>query len=100
MSNSPFISVLRSLNYTTIVSGLSDNLVSAYDSMKLPKMKTRMDSLNESLDKQIDCVKSIEEFDKSNKITNLDEMIKQIIDFSEQKYENREFKLEALNPIN
>ena len=95
MSSSPFISILRSLNYTNIVSGLSDNLVSSYDSMKLPKMKTRMDNLNNSINKQLECVNAIQEFAKSNKVAQLDEMLKEIISYSEQKYENREFTSET-----
>ena len=54
-----------------------------------------MDNLNNSINKQLECVNAIQEFAKSNKVAQLDEMLKEIISYSEQKYENREFTSET-----
>ena len=86
MSNSPFIGILRSLNYTNIVSGLSDNIVSSYDGMKLPKMANRIHSLEDSLTQQISSCEQVLKFSNSNNLSNLDSMIKEINSFYDEKF--------------
>lgn len=94
MSSSPFITLLRSLNYTSIVHGLADNLVDTYDGMKLPKMETKIKSISESFDKQTEQAKYIGEFNKENSLAELTEIMKDINKFCEEKFQNRKFKIE------
>lgn len=95
MSSSPLVVVLRSLNYSHIVSDYADDLTNTYDSMKLPRIEKRIESISESLTKQIEVAKQINEYSKTDNLKQLQEKINEIIKFSAAKYENRKFKPEA-----
>ena len=94
MSTSPFVTVMRSLNYTHIVEGFSDDLVEAYDSMKLPRIEIRLKAISESFDKQVETAKNINNFSKTDSIKQLSEKLNEINKFSETRYESRAFKPE------
>ncbi|EAX97482.1 TolA protein, putative [Trichomonas vaginalis G3] len=96
-SSSPLIVVLRSLNYSHIVSDYAEDLTNTYDSMKLPRITKRLSSIAESLDKQTEAAKSINEFSKTNAIKDLQAKINEINKFSAAKFENRAFKAEQEN---
>ena len=96
MSASPFITVLRSLNYNHLVEDFSDEIVQKYDSMKLPRIEIRLKAMSESFDNQVTAAKNINEYAKTDSLKALSEKIKQIVEFSDSQYENRAFKPETV----
>ena len=94
MSATPFITVLRSLNYNHLVEDFTDEIVTAYDSMKLPRIEIRLKAMSESFDNQLATAKNLNEYAKTDSLKILSEKIKQINEFSISQYENRAFKEE------
>lgn len=92
MSTSPFVTALRSLNYSHVVENFSGDLVNAYDTMKLPRIEKRIKAMNNSFDNQVKVAKVTNEFAASNSIKELTEKIKEIRDFSAVRYSGRVFK--------
>ena len=98
MSTSPFVTVLRSLNYSHVVENFSNDVVDSLDNMKLPRIEIRMKAMIEAFDKQLDSAKKVNEYSKTDNVKVLSDKLKEINELCGSFYENRAFKEEEAKP--